>query len=113
MAAGGQGRLREPEIGLSTTSNLKQAYIAARTLFTSTPRDGIASLGKRVLLLAASSPSDSDGAVDVKKDLVDDGTSIFTIYFEDLPPAPVPTGGQRCYSIADNLAQALVVRRRA
>ena len=43
---------------LSTTSNLKQAYSRV-TLFASTPRaGGIASLGKRVLLLAASPPSD-------------------------------------------------------
>ena len=49
---------------LSTTSNLKQAYTAARTLFASTARaGGIASLGRRVLLLSASSPSDAGGVL--------------------------------------------------
>ena len=73
----------------STTRNLKQAYESTQTLFTSTPRaGGIASLGKRVLMLAATSPSDAGGAAlnDARKALVDDGTSIFTIYFMDAEP---------------------------
>ena len=83
---------------LSTTSNLKQAYTAARTLFASTARaGGIASLGTRVLLLSASSPSDAGGVLnEVKKDLVDDGTSIFTIYFEDVSSACPTWPGSTC-----------------
>ena len=54
-----------------------------------------------MLLLSASSPSDSSGGLnEVKKDLVDDGTSIFTI-IEDVSSACPNWAGSTCFSIAD------------
>ena len=71
----------------STTRNLEQAYTARRP---SSPRrraPAASPPSASVLMLAATSPDDAGGRAD-EEGHVDDGTSIFTIYFWMLTPAP-------------------------